>query len=410
MENGVNLYEVTEVACSPSMPPPALPEDWSSLMMGVAADALLDDLDDGAVNDVLETNNIERLRELEDDLQDNASGGGANDNDTTSVSPTTTETEKLNSLPVSSMDRHENKFFEGEEAMCGNDEEGGSCSTELLGVTNDSNKENNSHLLDPSVVPSLITEDLPIIQHRSLEEENIALKRALSLVQSTLNQIPFIANSESSSSSSPAAAVGSSGWEDKNRRVLSSHDRLDNNDSKTVVLVVPTTNNSSHHHHQEKHGSQLINNSRHLLHSYNVDGLSKETVMLELEKSKPHHARSIEEAKTKSMRLLRPQSLLEDYHEETFYELFYDLILAVVFIKLSYLKYDLTFEGALSVGALFANFWSCWSLLNVYVSMLHTEDVLHRAYYVAHIIASFFMAISIQNPEFTTFNFHYMVN
>jgi hypothetical protein len=76
---------------------------------------------------------------------------------------------------------------------------------------------------------------------------------------------------------------------------------------------------------------------------------------------------------------------------------------------LSYLKYDLTFQGALSVGALFANFWSCWSLLNVYVTMLHTEDVLHRFYYVAHIITSFFMAISIQNPEFTTFNFHYMV-
>ena len=55
----------------------------------------------------------------------------------------------------------------------------------------------------------------------------------------------------------------------------------------------------------------------------------------------------------------------EHHHEETFFELFYDLIIVVVLMKLSYLKYEFTWFGIFTVVAIFGNFWSCWSNLNV---------------------------------------------
>lgn len=117
----------------------------------------------------------------------------------------------------------------------------------------------------------------------------------------------------------------------------------------------------------------------------------------------------MKEAAEKVVHLLRHQTLHEDEHEETFYELFYDLILAVVFIKLSYLKYNMTFSGVLTVFVIYANFWSCYNLFVVYVSMFHCDDTLHRIYYIAHITTSVAMMLSIENPHFNFFNFKYMV-
>lgn len=57
------------------------------------------------------------------------------------------------------------------------------------------------------------------------------------------------------------------------------------------------------------------------------------------------------------------------HHEETFFELFYDLIIVVVLMKLSYLKYEFTWFGIFTVIAIFGNFWSCWSNLNVSVAL-----------------------------------------
>ena len=54
--------------------------------------------------------------------------------------------------------------------------------------------------------------------------------------------------------------------------------------------------------------------------------------------------------------------------------------------------------------AIFANFWSTWSLMNTYVTMLHTEDLLHRSYYVVHISLSFLMALTITDPDHNFFN------
>jgi len=82
------------------------------------------------------------------------------------------------------------------------------------------------------------------------------------------------------------------------------------------------------------------------------------------------HGRTMSNVHQLTLKVAREQKVHEDTHEETFFELFYDLILVVVFIKLSYLKYDLSVEGIVTVGAIFANFWSCWSLMNCYVTMV----------------------------------------
>jgi low temperature requirement protein LtrA len=84
------------------------------------------------------------------------------------------------------------------------------------------------------------------------------------------------------------------------------------------------------------------------------------------------------------------------YQEETFFELFYDLIIVVVLMKLSYLKNDFTWTGFFTDVALFSNFWSCWSMLNVYVTMAYQEDGLHRAYFVLHITAACVMCIFVE--------------
>ena len=45
------------------------------------------------------------------------------------------------------------------------------------------------------------------------------------------------------------------------------------------------------------------------------------------------------------------------HHEETFWELFYDLIIVVVFIKLGYIKYEVTAFGFMTTLSIFLNFW-----------------------------------------------------
>ena len=58
---------------------------------------------------------------------------------------------------------------------------------------------------------------------------------------------------------------------------------------------------------------------------------------------------------------LRPK-LWEEPHAESFWELFYDLIIVVAFIRLSSGKYNLTPAGLTTTSVLFLNFWSCWSM------------------------------------------------
>mmetsp|Transcript_50693 Transcript_50693/g.64944 ORF Transcript_50693/g.64944 Transcript_50693/m.64944 type:complete len:1082 (-) Transcript_50693:161-3406(-) len=92
-------------------------------------------------------------------------------------------------------------------------------------------------------------------------------------------------------------------------------------------------------------------------------------------------------------------------HEETFFELFYDLIIVVVLMKLSFLKNDFTWIGFWTVVAIFSNFWSCWSMLNIYVTMGHQEDGLHRLYYAFHLTAACIMCVFTEHPDHSFFSF-----
>lgn len=58
------------------------------------------------------------------------------------------------------------------------------------------------------------------------------------------------------------------------------------------------------------------------------------------------HGRSVEHVEHKIVSLRKPPQILDEEHEETFFELFYDLILVVVFIKLCVKKKRLLFARA----------------------------------------------------------------
>ena len=55
--------------------------------------------------------------------------------------------------------------------------------------------------------------------------------------------------------------------------------------------------------------------------------------------------------------LLKGRKVHEENHDETYFELFYDLIIVVVFIKLGYIRYEVTSFGFFTTFAIFLNFW-----------------------------------------------------
>jgi hypothetical protein len=170
-------------------------------------------------------------------------------------------------------------------------------------------------------------------------------------------------------------------------------------DSSTGLIVSNATRTNS-----------LSNSSYVFEEEDEIDEVTAAEIDDVIAKTTSKHTRTEEEAHHKIVTVRKDPALLEEPHEETFFELFYDLILVVVFIDLGYLKYNMTASGLLTVAVIFSNFWSCWSLMNCYATMLHTEDMLHRVYYVAHITTSFIMAITIQHPSHDFFNYSAMVN
>jgi len=54
---------------------------------------------------------------------------------------------------------------------------------------------------------------------------------------------------------------------------------------------------------------------------------------------------------------------------------------------------------------MFANFWSCWALLNIYVTMVHQEDGLHRMFYGLYTMMAFVMCISTEHPDHSFFDY-----
>jgi ribosomal protein L17 len=187
----------------------------------------------------------------------------------------------------------------------------------------------------------------------------------------------------------------------RNSRINSMNSDVSDTETKAQGIPNSESRRSSFNSHRPKTMERNL--------SFTIEGMTEAEVQDEIIKTTSKHARSAEEINHKLVTVRREPTLLEEPHDETFFELFYDLILVVVFIKLSYLKYDMTVNGILTVAAIFSNFWSCWSLMNCYATMLHTEDMIHRLYYVFHITASFIMAITIQHPSYSFFSYHQMV-
>ena len=102
---------------------------------------------------------------------------------------------------------------------------------------------------------------------------------------------------------------------------------------------------------------------------------------------------------------LRPK-LWEEPHAESFWELFYDLIIVVAFIRLSSGKYNLTPAGLTTTSVLFLNFWSCWSMTNMYITSFAQNDVFHRLFYSGHIALTFVMTMYLGHDEFSFFIFN----
>ena len=64
---------------------------------------------------------------------------------------------------------------------------------------------------------------------------------------------------------------------------------------------------------------------------------------------------------------LRPK-LWDKPHAESFWELFYDLIIVVAFIRISSGKHNLTGWGIATTSAIYLNFWSSWMIVNIYAT------------------------------------------
>ena len=79
----------------------------------------------------------------------------------------------------------------------------------------------------------------------------------------------------------------------------------------------------------------------------NSAALSEEEVRLHARKHRSHHSRRLEDSRRlKVLQVVKRDRVVHlDPHEETFFELFYDLIVVVVFIKLGYLKNDFSLLG-----------------------------------------------------------------
>lgn len=109
--------------------------------------------------------------------------------------------------------------------------------------------------------------------------------------------------------------------------------------------------------------------------------------------------------------LIKPLHFLDnEFHHESIYELLYDFILMIIYIKLGNIFInDYSTSGFLVISFIFCNFMSCWFLFNSYITMLHHKDALHRFYYILHIISTLLLVISIENPQFDSFNMKYMV-
>ncbi|KAH8057512.1 carboxylic ester hydrolase [Aureococcus anophagefferens] len=111
--------------------------------------------------------------------------------------------------------------------------------------------------------------------------------------------------------------------------------------------------------------------------------------------------------KKKTIRIAHRPDNHESEHPETYWELFYDLILVVVFMRLSAVKYNPSATGYATTVALFLSFWSSWSLLNVYLTKFAADDVLHRFFLAFHVVSSYVAATFLSHVDYEFFDFNH---
>lgn len=94
------------------------------------------------------------------------------------------------------------------------------------------------------------------------------------------------------------------------------------------------------------------------------------------------------------------ESKFEAHREETFYELFYDLIFVAAAIQIGHVvQSDITVDGLLKTSLLFFVTRATWSQLMAYQNRLDNSDIVHYVLYLLQAICAFLMAEHITIDE-----------
>lgn len=89
-----------------------------------------------------------------------------------------------------------------------------------------------------------------------------------------------------------------------------------------------------------------------------------------------------------------------DDRQETWYELFYDLVFVAAALQLGLIiKYDHRLVGVAKAGVLFLILRSTWDHLVLYQNRFHTDDLTHVAYYTIQSMGAFIIALNLQIEE-----------
>lgn len=83
----------------------------------------------------------------------------------------------------------------------------------------------------------------------------------------------------------------------------------------------------------------------------------------------------------------------QSHRSETWYELFYDLIFVASALQIGHIaQADISFEGIMKSGLLFAIMRATWDQLMFYQNRFDTKDMLHYIFYLIQAMCAFIMA------------------
>lgn len=87
------------------------------------------------------------------------------------------------------------------------------------------------------------------------------------------------------------------------------------------------------------------------------------------------------------------QHRLKIHREETWYELFYDLVFVAAALQIGHIvQSDISAEGLFRSGVLFAVMRATWDQLTFYQNRFDTKDMLHYIFYLLQAMCAFVMA------------------